>query len=122
MTRGQKNKWIFVGIVYWTSSGRLSSFVHHVVRDVVESESPGPKISVHPGVTLFLPFCFFFFLFFVTFFLTENPEASCFTGDYSTLRMAETLECVRKYVDGISQTLQTSALINHVLPKCFRSY
>ena len=41
---------------------------------------PGPEISVHPGVTVFLSF-----LFFVTFFLTENREAACFTGDYSTL-------------------------------------
>ena len=41
---------------------------------------PGPEISVHPGVTLFLSF------FCVTFFLTENREAACFTGDYSTLK------------------------------------
>ena len=34
---------------------------------------PGSEISVHPGVTFFL------FLFFVTFFLTENLEAKCFT-------------------------------------------
>ena len=43
MTRGRKNKWILIGIVYWASfsrlsslasSSRLSSFVHHVVRDV----------------------------------------------------------------------------------------
>ena len=25
---------ISIGIVYWTSSSRFSSFVHHVVRDV----------------------------------------------------------------------------------------
>ena len=35
---------------------------------------PEPEISVHPGVTLF-----------PSFFLTENREAACFTGDYSTL-------------------------------------
>ena len=40
---------------------------------------PGPEISVHPGVTVFLS-CF------VTFFLTERHEAACFTGDYYTLR------------------------------------
>ena len=40
---------------------------------------PEPEISVHPGVTLFL------YIFFVTFFLTENREAACFTGEYSTL-------------------------------------
>ena len=34
LTRGKKNKWILIGIVYWASSSRLSSFVHHVVRDV----------------------------------------------------------------------------------------
>ena len=34
LTRGRKSKWILVGIVYWASSSRLSSFVHHVVRDV----------------------------------------------------------------------------------------
>ena len=39
---------------------------------------PGPEISVDPGVAHFL----FFVLFsFVTLFLTENPEATCFTGD-----------------------------------------
>ena len=96
---------------YWASSSRLSSFVHHVVRDVKFDAQgkrfllttfsrfiglcrvsvmlcielldkkltvPGPEISVHPGVTLILPF-------FVTFFLTENREAACFTGDYSAL-------------------------------------
>ena len=40
---------------------------------------PGPEVSVYPGVTFFLSF------FFVTFFLTENREAACFTGNYSTL-------------------------------------
>ena len=39
---------------------------------------PGPEISAHSGVTLFLSF-------FVTFFLTENREAACLAGDYSTL-------------------------------------
>ena len=34
LTRGKKTKWILIGIVYWASSSRLSSFVHHVVRDV----------------------------------------------------------------------------------------
>ena len=38
---------------------------------------PGPDLSVHPGVTLFA--------FFVTFSLTENREAACFTGDYSAM-------------------------------------
>ena len=101
-------------VCYWASSSRLSSFVHHVVRDVKfdaqeklfvltifsrfiglcrvsvmqymelldkKLTGSGPEISVHPGVTLILPFFFFF----VTFFLTENREAACFTGDYSTL-------------------------------------
>ena len=45
-----------------------------------ELTGPGPEISVHPGVTLFL-----FFLFCVTFFLTEDREVAWFTGDYSTL-------------------------------------
>ena len=45
---------------------------------------PGPEISVHAGVTLF-DFFLLFLLFFVTFFLTENREVACFTGDYSTL-------------------------------------
>ena len=40
---------------------------------------PGPDISVHPGLTLFLSF------FLVTFFLTENREAACFTGEYFIL-------------------------------------
>ena len=99
--------------VYWASSSRLSSFVHHVVRDVKfdaqeklfvlttfsrfiglcrvsvmqymelldkKLTGPGPEISVHPDVTLILHFFFF-----VTFFLTENREAACFTGDCSTL-------------------------------------
>ena len=39
---------------------------------------PGPEISVHPGVTLFLSFFF-------EIFQTENREAACFSGDYSTL-------------------------------------
>ena len=34
LTSGRKNKWIFIGIIYWTSSSRLSSFVHHVVGGV----------------------------------------------------------------------------------------
>ena len=34
LTRGRKNKWILIGIVYWASSSRLSSFVHNVVRYV----------------------------------------------------------------------------------------
>ena len=34
LTRWRKNKWILIGIVYWASSGRLSSFVHHVVVNV----------------------------------------------------------------------------------------
>ena len=88
-------------LVYWASSSRLSSFVHHVVRDVKfdaqeklfvlttfsrfiglcrvsvmqymelldkKLTGRGPEISVHPGVTLILPF------FFVTFFLTENRK------------------------------------------------
>ena len=37
-----------------------------------------PEISVDPGVAHFL---FFVLLSFVTFFLTENREATCFTGD-----------------------------------------
>ena len=41
---------------------------------------PEPEISFHPGVTLFV-----FFILFVTFFLTENREAACFTGDWSAL-------------------------------------
>ena len=45
---------------------------------------PGPEISVHPGATLF-DFFLLFLLFFVTFFVTENREVACFTGDYSTL-------------------------------------
>ena len=40
---------------------------------------PGPEISVHPDVTIFLSF------FCVTFFLAENHEAVCFTGNYSAL-------------------------------------
>ena len=32
------------------------------------------------------------------------------------------VECVRKYVDGISQNLQSWALISHILLQCFRSY
>ena len=34
LTREKKNKWILIEIVYWASTSRLSSFVHHVVRDV----------------------------------------------------------------------------------------
>ena len=34
LTRGWQNKWILVGTVYWGSSSRLSSFVHHLVEDV----------------------------------------------------------------------------------------
>ena len=41
---------------------------------------PGPEMSVHPGVTLILFFSFFF----VTFFLTENLEAACFTEEHPT--------------------------------------
>ena len=41
---------------------------------------PGPEIPVYPGITLFL----FFSHFLVTFSLTENREAACFTGGYST--------------------------------------
>ena len=100
-----------IGIVYWASSSRLRSFVHYIVRDIKldaqeklfvlttfsrfiglcrvsvmyymkrldkKLTGPGPEISVHLDVTLFS------FLFFVTFFLTENCEAACFTGEYST--------------------------------------
>ena len=82
------------------------SFVHHVVRDVkLDAQEKrfvqttfsrfigvcmvlmdkklrecGLETSVHPGVTL----SFLSFSFFVTFFLTENREAACFTGDYFT--------------------------------------
>ena len=99
---------------YWAISSRLGSFVHHVVRDVKfdaqeklfvlttfsrfiglcrvrvmeymelldkKLAGPRPEMSVHPGVTLILSFFFF-----VTFFLTENRETACFTGDYSTLK------------------------------------
>ena len=38
------------------------------------------------------------------------------------MRAAEIGECVCKYVDGISQNLQSMNLINHTLPQCFRSY
>ena len=34
LTREKKNKWILIEIVYWASTSRLSSFVHHVVRDI----------------------------------------------------------------------------------------
>ena len=34
LTRGRKNRWILIGIVYWESSSYLSSFVHYVVGDV----------------------------------------------------------------------------------------
>ena len=43
LTRGRKNKWILIGIVYWArsnrlrswvSSSRLGSLVHHAVGDV----------------------------------------------------------------------------------------
>ena len=34
LTREKKNKCILIEIVYWASTSRLSSFVHHVVRDV----------------------------------------------------------------------------------------
>ena len=37
---------------------------------------PGPEISVHPGVTFFV--C-------VTFFLTENGEATCFTEEHKEI-------------------------------------
>ena len=112
LTRGKKNKCILIGIVYWASSSRLSSFVHHVVVDVKlgpleklfvltifngfiglcrvsimqymelldkKLTGPGPEMSVHPGVIFIL-----FFSFFVTFFLTENHEAACFTEEHST--------------------------------------
>ena len=54
--------------------------------------APGPEISVHPGVTFILFFFFviiiylFIYLFFVcvTFFLTENREAACFTEEHFT--------------------------------------
>ena len=36
---------------------------------------PGPETSVHPGVDLFIS----------VFFLTENREAACFSGDYSNI-------------------------------------
>ena len=59
---------------------------------------PGPEISVHPGVTFIVFFffillffffiyfsvCLFIYFFFVTFFLTENREATCFTEEHST--------------------------------------
>ena len=38
---------------------------------------PGPEISLYPGVTLFLFFSF------VTFFMTEDPGAACFTIEHS---------------------------------------
>ena len=55
---------------------------------------PGPDISVHPGITLFL------LLFFVTFFQTENREAACFTGDYSTLtnRFSSVMQLINNVV------------------------
>ena len=40
---------------------------------------PGPEISVHPGVTMVVFFCVC-----GTYFLTEDSEATCFTGDWST--------------------------------------
>ena len=52
--------------------------------------APGPEISVHPGVTFILFFfCYYYlfiYLFFVcvTFFLTENREAACFTEEHFT--------------------------------------
>ena len=51
---------------------------------------PGPEISVHPGVTfiLFFFYCYYYYLFIyflcVTFFLTENREAACFTEEHFT--------------------------------------
>ena len=113
LTRGRKNKWILIGIVYWASSSRLRLAVHHVVRDIKlyaqeklfvlmtfsrfiglcrvsvmwymelldkKLTGTGPEISVHLGVTLSFLFSFFI----VTFFLTENRGAACFTGNYST--------------------------------------
>ena len=96
---------------YWASSSRLSLFDHHVVGNVkldVQEKlfvlttfsglirlcrvsimqyielldkkltGRGPEISVHP---VSLSFCLFLW----TFFLTENREFACFTGDYSAL-------------------------------------
>ena len=48
--------------------------MEHLVKKLT---GPGTEISVYAGVTPS-------FLFFVTFFLTENREAAYFTGDYST--------------------------------------
>ena len=61
---------------------RVLQSQHNVVMERLDKKptGPGPEISVHQGVTLFLSFfvC-------VTFFLKETRKAAWFTGDYSTL-------------------------------------
>ena len=42
LTRGSKNKWILIGIVYWASSSRLSSFV---TKSKGQSNSEDKKFS-----------------------------------------------------------------------------
>ena len=34
LTRGRKNKWILIGILYWSSSSRLRTFVDHILADI----------------------------------------------------------------------------------------
>ena len=76
---------------------------------------PGPEISVHPGVTLILSF-----LFFVTFFLTENRETACFTGDYSTLtnRFCSIMYLINNIIRKYNSLVLSVALIS-CIPSCF---
>ena len=55
LTRWRKNKWILIGIVYWASSGRLSSFVHHVVVNV--KLDPQEKLFVLTIFSGFIGLC-----------------------------------------------------------------
>ena len=63
---------------------RRVSIMQYIELQDKKLTGSGPDISVHPGVSffsfLFLPVLFFC----VTFFLTENREAACFTGEHST--------------------------------------
>ena len=62
LTRGRKNKWILIAIIYWASSSRLSSFVVrdvklycHIVRDV-KLDAQG-KLFVLTGFSVFIELC-----------------------------------------------------------------
>ena len=54
--------------------------------------------------------------------LSNNFLCGILLTDFFHKRAAEIVEYVRKYMDGISQNLQSWVLINQILLRCFCSY